>query len=69
MNVFNPSDKFADAVKARALAGDCARDGTIAALWALKLDTREIAKRLWLPESFVANRLAVIRDAARGGAG
>lgn len=56
---------FADAVKARALAGMCARDGAIDALWSLKLDTRDIAARLMLPESVVANRLAAIRDGAR----
>ncbi len=65
MNITRDKTSFADAVKARALAGECARDGAIAALWALKLDTYEIAARLWLTESLVANRLAVIRDAAR----
>lgn len=61
-----PADKraFAAAVKARALAGDCTRDGAINALWSapLRYDTYAIAKKLMLRESFVANRLAAIRD-------
>lgn len=54
---------FAEAVKARALAGMCSRDGAIDALWSLGLDTHDIAKKLMFRESLVANRLAAIRDA------
>lgn len=54
--------EFAEAVKARALAGDCTRDGAIASLWSLGLDTCDIAKRLMFRENLVANRLAAIRD-------
>lgn len=59
-----PAEKkaFADAVRARALAGLCERDGAIAALWSLGLDTFDIAKKLMFRESLVANRLAAIRD-------
>lgn len=38
-------------------------DGAIIAMWKFKLDTAEIAKRLSLRESEVANRLARLRDA------
>lgn len=42
------------------------RDGTIAALWALKMDTFDIARKMGIREGVVANRLAAIRDAAFG---
>ena len=37
-------------------------DGALLALWGLKLDTYEIATRLHMRESAVANRLAWLRD-------
>ena len=41
-------------------------DGVIARLWAARrMNTYDIGAHLYLPESFVANRLAVIRDAGR----
>ncbi len=39
-------------------------DGIIRRLWWRSLNTHEIASFLKLEESFVANRLAVIRDSA-----
>jgi hypothetical protein len=51
----------AEGKQSRALEA-MSRNGTIAALWALKLDTAAIAKRMRLRESEVANRLAAIRD-------
>ena len=39
-------------------------DFTIMTLWKLKNDTAAIADRLKLKESFVANRLAALRDEA-----
>ena len=45
------------------LRGDeIAYDGVIASLWREKFNTNEIARHLREPESFVANRLAVLRD-------
>ncbi|UZE51886.1 hypothetical protein ONR75_15755 [Rhodopseudomonas sp. P2A-2r] len=41
------------------------RDFTIESLWKLKRDTLFIAERMGIPESTVANRLALIRDAGR----
>lgn len=41
-----------------------AHDGMIAFLWKSGLDTFEIAKRLGLHESQVANRLGQLRSAA-----
>lgn len=42
-------------------------DGSIAALWGapMRMNTVEIAEHLGLRESFVANRLAAIRDSGR----
>lgn len=42
---------------------DFINDGTIISLWQLSLDTHEIAQRLHLRESQIANRLAQLRDA------
>lgn len=39
-------------------------DGALLALWGLKLDTYDIAGRLNMRESDVANRLAFLRDQA-----
>jgi len=38
-------------------------DGTILAMWKVKLDTHTIAKLLHVHESIIANRLARLRDA------
>lgn len=40
------------------------RDGIIVALWALHLGTLDIARKMGLRESLVANRLAAMRDGA-----
>lgn len=42
-------------------------DAVILAMWRFKLDTHEIATRLRRPEWQVSNRLAQLRDAAKGG--
>lgn len=42
-----------------------AYDPIIIALWSVKLDTTDIAKRLSQPEARIANRLAALRDAGR----
>lgn len=44
-------------------AQDC--DPVIARMWADKFDTVDIARRVGKPESYVANRLAALRDAGR----
>jgi hypothetical protein len=41
---------------------DLARDGLILTLWNERKDTRDIASALRLRESWVANRLAWLRD-------
>ena len=41
---------------------DLARDGLILALWKERKDTRDIASALRSRESWVANRLAWLRD-------
>ena len=41
---------------------DLARDGLILALWSQSKDTRDIASALRMRESWVANRLAWLRD-------
>lgn len=40
-------------------------DPAIIALWSMGLDTIDIAKRLSKPEAYIANRLAILRDAGR----
>jgi hypothetical protein len=41
---------------------DLARDGVVLALWKERKDTRDIASALRMRESWVANRLAWLRD-------
>jgi len=49
-----------------ALHPETAFDGVIGRLWGTRrMDTADIAKQLNLPESFIAHRLTVIRDAGR----
>lgn len=50
---------------AKRAATDAAFDGVILALWGEKLDTFEIARSMHERKSFVANRLAALRDAGR----
>jgi DNA-binding Lrp family transcriptional regulator len=45
------------------LKAEFTHDGAVLAMWKLGDDTNEIAKRLGLRESEVANRLARLRDA------
>lgn len=54
----------ATAEQQRAFQGgdQIAYDGVISALWREKMNTYSIARVLREPESFVANRLAVLRD-------
>lgn len=57
-----PKLKLVEPVDRRDYSG---RDFTIESLWKLKRDTLFIAERMGIPESTVANRLALIRDAGR----
>lgn len=43
-------------------ADPIAIDGLILALWKMRMDTKDIAARLRMRESAVANRLAQLRD-------
>lgn len=70
MNIFGDLTPYAGKDKSsHPFAGDrldsgIARDIAIRSLWTLHVDTFDIAKKLHLPQALVANRLAVMRDAA-----